>query len=117
MRLATTLKISLAAGLLFVFVLAAGCSGNGGAEVYLEDIDIGNISLEGKPVTGLPAQKVNIIVKTENNKLLVSQSGDRTIIKLQPSGTIILSSSEGLSFTGLKPEQVEIRWSTDNAPE
>jgi len=71
--------------------------------------------MEGKPVTGLPAQTVNIVLKTNASKILVSQSGGKTIIKLQPSGAVITSSSDGLSFTGVKPEQVELKWNSDNS--
>ena len=115
MRLSSTLKITLAAGLLAALAAATGCGSYGGAEVYLENIQIGNVSVEGKPVTGLPTQKVSIVLKTDTNKILVSQSGGKTIIKLQPSGAVITSGSDGLSFTGLKPEQVEMKWSSENS--
>lgn len=117
MRLLNTLKITLAAGLLAVLAVAAGCGSYGGAEVYLENISIGNISVEGKPVTGLPTQKVRIVLKTDTNRILVSQSGGKTIIKLQPSGAVITSGDDGFSFSGLKPEQVEMKWSSEDTTE
>lgn len=115
MKLSSTSRIILASGLLAVLAAAAGCGSYGGAEVYLENINIGNVSVEGKPVTGLPTQKVSIVLKTDTNKILVSQSNGKTIIKLQPSGAVITSGSDGLSFTGLKPEQVEMKWSSENS--
>jgi hypothetical protein len=100
---------------LFVLLAASvGCDSYGGADVYLQNITLGTLSIEGKPVTGLPTQKVNIVLKTGASKVLVSQSGGKTVITLQPSGAVVTSSSEGLSFTGVKPEQVEIKWTTDN---
>jgi len=114
MKLSSTTKIIMAAALLAVMAAGAGCGSYGGAEVCLENISIGNVSVEGKPVTGLPTQKVSIILKTDTNKILVSQSGGNTIIKLQPSGAVITSGSAGLSFTGLKPEQIELKWSSEN---
>jgi hypothetical protein len=114
MRLSTIIRISIAASVLMVLAVAAGCGSYGGADVYLENISIGNVSVEGKPVTGLPTQKVSIVLKTDATKVLVSQSGGKTIIKLEPSGAVITSSSDGLSFTGVKSDQVEMKWATEN---
>lgn len=100
--LTTSLCLSLLAG--------AACSNYGGADVYLEGVSIGSVSVEGKPVTGLPTQNVNIVLKTGASKVMVSQSGGKTTIKLQPSDTVITSGPDGLSFTGVEPEQVEIQW-------
>jgi len=115
MKLSSTTKIIMAAALLTAMAAGAGCGSYGGAEVYLENVSIENISIEGKPVTGLPSQKVNKVLKTDANKILVSQSGGNTIIKLQPSGAVITSGSAGLSFTGLKPEQIEMKWSSESS--
>jgi hypothetical protein len=114
MRLSTIVRFSIAAGLLMVLAAATGCGSYGGADVYLENISIGSVSMEGKPVTGLPTQKVSIVLKTGANRVLVSQSGGKTIIKLEPSGAVITSSSEGLSFTGVKSDQVEMKWASEN---
>jgi len=114
MKLSSTTKIIMAAALLTAMAAGAGCGSYGGAEVYLENISIGNVTVEGKPVTGLPTQKVSIVLKTNANKILVSQSGGNTIIKLQPAGAVITSGSAGLSFTGLKSDQIEMKWSSEN---
>jgi hypothetical protein len=114
MRLSTIIRISIAASLLTVVAAAAGCGSYGGADVYLENISIGNVSVDGKPVSGLPTQKVSIVLKTDATKILVSQSGGKTIIKLEPSGAVITSGSDGLSFTGVKSEQVEMKWGSEN---
>ncbi len=86
------------------------CGSVGGADVYLENVNIGTISMEGKPVSGLPTQNVNIVLKTGANKVYVSQSGGKTTIKLQPSGAVITSDATGVSFTGVEPDQVELKW-------
>jgi hypothetical protein len=114
MKFFSTIKVLLAVTLFSLVVVSISCDSYGGADVYLENISIGSVSVEGKPVTGLPTQKVSIVLKTGANKVVVSQSGGKTIIKLQPSGAVITSSSDGLSFTGVKPEQVEMKWATDN---
>jgi len=95
-----------------ILSLLAGpaCSNYGGADVYLEGVCIGSISVEGKPVTGLPTQNVNIVLKTNSSKVMVSQSAGKTIIKLQPSNAVITSGPDGISFTGVESDQVEIKW-------
>ena len=86
------------------------CGNVGGADVYLENVNIGSISMEGKPVSGLPTQNVNIVLKTNANKVYVSQTGGKTTIKLQPSGAVITSDANGVTFTGVEPDQVELKW-------
>ena len=95
-----------------ILLLLSGtsCGNYGGADVYLEGVSIGSVSLEGKPVTGLPTQNVNIVLKTNSSKVMVSQSGGKTIIKLQPSNAVITSGPDGISFTGVESDQVEIKW-------
>lgn len=100
-----------------ILLLPAGaaCGNYGGADVYLEGVSIGSVSVEGKPVTGLPTQKVNIVLKTNSNKVMVSQSGGKTIIKLQPSSAVITSGPDGISFTGVESDQVDIQWEKTTA--
>lgn len=112
MRFSITTNICFIAVLLALITAATACSA--GSDVYLENVSIGNVSVEGKPVTGLPTQTVNIVIKASAEKILISQSNGKTIIKLQPSGAVITSSSEGISFTGVKPDQVEMKWNTEN---
>ena len=102
--------IALTSALCLSLLAGAACSSYGGADVYLQGVSIGSVSVEGKPVTGLPTQNVNIVLKTNASKVMVSQSGGKTIIKLQPSGAVITSGTDGISFTGVASDQVEIQW-------
>jgi len=102
--------IALTVALCLSLLAGLACGNYGGADVYLEGVSIGSVSVEGKPVTGLPTQNVNIVLKTNASKVMVSQSGGKTTIKLQPSNAVITSGPDGLSFTGVEPEQVEIKW-------
>ena len=110
MKFTTTIKVLITAGMISLLPALSGCGSYGGADVYLENVNIGSVSMEGKPVTGLPTQNVNIVLKTSSNKVMVSQSGGKTIITLQPSGAVITSGSDGISFTGVEPDQVEVNW-------
>jgi len=91
-------------------LVGLGCGSYGGADVYLEGVNIGSVSMEGKPVTGLPTQNVNIVLKTNASKVSVSKSGGITTIKLQPSGAVITSGADGISFSNVESSQVEIKW-------
>jgi len=102
--------VALTAALGLSLLAGSACGNYGGADVYLEGVSIGSVSVEGKPVTGLPTQNVNIVLKTNASKVMVSQSGGKTTIKLQPSNAVITSGPDGLSFTGVEPAQVEIKW-------
>jgi hypothetical protein len=86
-----------------------GCTSTG-ADVYLEGVSIGSVTVEGKPVTGLPSQTVNVVLKVDAKQVNISTSGGQTTIKLSPSNASIVVGPNGTSFTGVKPEQVQIQW-------
>ena len=101
---------------LAVFGLAAlgmfgslGCTSSG-ADVYLEGVTIGSLTVEGKPLTGLPSQTVNVVLNVNAKQINVSTVGGQTNIKLSPSNATVIIGPNGTSFTGVKPEQVEIQW-------
>ena len=103
--------IILAILLVAVLVAIPSCdTARGGAAVYLEDVSIGAMSMEGKPIAGLPSGKADIVLKVSANKINIRSTGNETIITLSPSGATIISGPEGLSITGVKPEQIEMKW-------
>ncbi|MGA7677803.1 MAG: hypothetical protein WCA51_05475 [Dehalococcoidia bacterium] len=97
-------------GLVTLGLFANLSCGATGADVYLEGVTIGSVSVEGKPVSGLPSQKVNLLLNVNANKITISTTGEETTIKLSPSGATIVSGPNGINFSGVKPEQVEIKW-------
>ena len=112
MKHPNTNVVAFAVAVLILLPLSLSCSSSSGADIYLEGVNIGSISAGGKPVTGLPADNVSIVLKTNATKVMVSQSGGKTTIKLQPSGAVITSSSDGISFTGVESDQIKITWDT-----
>jgi len=86
-----------------------GCTSSG-ADVYLEGVSIGSLTVEGKPLTGLPSQTVNIVLKVKAKQINVSTVGGQTNIRLSPSNATVIIGPNGTSFTGVKPEQVQIQW-------
>ncbi len=102
--------LALAALLTLGLIANLGCGATGCADVYLEGVTIGSMSIEGKTLSGLPSQKVDVILNVNANRITVSTSGQDTTIKLSPSNAIIVSNPNGLTFTGVKPEQIDIKW-------
>ena len=86
-----------------------GCTSSG-ADIYLEGVTIGSLTIEGKPLTGLPSQTVNVVLNVNAKQINVSTVGGQTNIKLSPSNATVIIGPNGTSFTGVKPEQVEIQW-------
>jgi hypothetical protein len=106
------IAVVLALAMLVALGLVANlsCGATGCADVYLEGVTIGSMSFEGKPLSGLPSQKVDVILNVNANRVTVSANGQDTIIKLSPSGAVIVSNPNGIAFTGVKPEQIQIKW-------
>jgi hypothetical protein len=102
--------LSLAVLVTLGLIANLSCGSTGCADVYLEGVTIGSMSVEGKPLSGLPSQKVDVVLNVNANRITINTNGEDTIIKLSPSGAIIVSSPNGITFTGVEPEQVEIKW-------
>lgn len=116
MKKTFAIRIALFALLALSLVAALGCDSvvRGGAEVVLEGVSVGSVAMEGKPVQGLPSQKVNLRLKVATNEVRINTSGGKTTLKLNPSGATVVISPEGTSFTGVKAEQVELQWQTES---
>ena len=116
MRKTIAVKMALLALLSIGLIAATGCdAARGGADIYIEGVSIGSVSIEGKPVTGLPSQKVNLVLKVGANKVTISQAAGKTTIKCSPSGATITSSPDGITFSGVESDKVEIHWQAAEA--
>lgn len=105
-------KITLIIVLLIgVFVANLGCDvARGGADIALEGVTLGNMAMEGKPVAGLPSQKVNILLKVRADKVSVKTDASGVTLSLSPSGATVEIGNQGVSIKGVKPEQIEVQW-------
>ena len=117
----TNIAIRIILVTIFIALLAAttGCESvvRGGANVVLEDVSVGSLSTEGKPVTGLPSQKVDLLLKVSANEVRIRTEGDKTIVTLNPSGATVIIGPDSTMFDGVDPDKVEIQWQTSESTE
>jgi hypothetical protein len=117
MKKTLAVRITLLALLITGLAAALGCDSvvRGGADVVLEGVSMGSVSMEGKPLQGMPSQKVNLVLKVATNQVVINTSGSTTTLKLNPSGATVVIAPEGTTFTGVKSDQVEIQWQTTDS--
>ena len=112
----TILAVKLVLLLLLTAILGislVGCgSPRGTIEIWLEGVSMGNMSMDSKPISGLPSQKTNLVIKGSAREIHVSNEEGKTVLKLLPSEAKIFIGPDGMSLEGFDPEQVEIRWET-----
>ena len=111
------MKTTLAAKIALLVLLIAGLTANlgcdtvrGGAEICLEGVSTGALSMKGKPIAGLPSEKVDVVLKVSANRVNISTTDGETIIDLSPSGASIVIRPDGISITGVEPDQIEMEW-------
>ena len=95
-------------------ILMSGC-GVVGADVRLEGLSLGTVSMDGKPLTGLPSDKINLDLDVAAQTIKVRTSANGTILTLVPSGATITIDGDTVSFKGLKPDQVKVEWAVKPA--
>lgn len=113
------MKTTLVARIVLLFLLIAGLaaslgcdSARGGAEIWLEGVSMGTMSMDGKPISGLPSQKTNLVLKVGAQKIHVSTDSGKTVLRLLPSEAKIIIGPDGMSLEGVQPDQIEIQWET-----
>lgn len=111
MKRTVTTKIFLLTLLIAGLCVIPGCdSVRGGAQVSLEGLTVGELTMDGKPVQGLPTGSIDIILKVSANQVNIRSTVDGAVITLSPSGATIISGPDGMSITGVEPDQIEMKW-------
>lgn len=97
--------------ILLVMTLAfnSGCN-IGGANIRLEGMSLGTVTMDGKPVQGLPSEKIDLLLQVSAREVIVNYSADGTILTLNPLGATVEITASGISIEGVKPEQVKVEW-------
>ena len=96
-------------------IFVSGC-GVVGANVRLEGLNLGTVAMDGKPLAGLPSDKINLNLAVGAQTIKVSTSGNQTVLTLLPSGGTITVDGSTVSFKGLKSDQVKVEWAAAPAP-
>jgi outer membrane lipopolysaccharide assembly protein LptE/RlpB len=106
------LKLLLPLLLIAMLFILTGCDSlvRGGTEVVLEGVSMGTLSMEGKPVQGLPTGKIDLVIKVPTNRVTITSTEDGMIVRLSPSEAVITKGASGLSITGVEPDEIEMRW-------
>ena len=113
MRKNLTIKVALFILLIACLSTGIGCdAARGGADIYLEGITTGAVSMEGKTVSGLPSQNVDVVLKVSATRVTISTVGEETVIKLSPSDASIVIGPDGISVDGVEPDKIEMKWQT-----
>ncbi len=104
-------KIAFIVLLIGGLVASLGCEmARGGADISLEGVTLGAMAMEGKPLAGLPSQKVNILLKVGADKVSVKTDSTGVTLSLSPSGATVEIGNQGVAIKGVKPEQIEVEW-------
>jgi hypothetical protein len=98
-------------------LIAAFCTSCGvvGADIRLEGLNLGTVSMEGKPLAGLPSDKINLDLDVSAQTVKVHTSGNSTIITMIPSGAVVEITGNTVSFKGLKSNQVKVEWAVNSS--
>ncbi len=86
-----------------------GCS-FGGTNIRLENVSLGTVTMEGRPIEGLPSDKVNLLLNVSAQEIEVAPTASGSILTLSPSGATIEINSSVVSIMGLGPEQIKVEW-------
>ena len=115
MRMKRTLIIVFLVVLLAIALISISGCGVVGADVRLEGLNLGSIAMEGKPITGLPSDKINLDLNVAAQTVKVRTTANGTILTLVPSGATIEINGDAVTFKGLKAEQVKVEWAVKPA--
>ena len=98
-------------GLLGGLVMTAGCSSSlssvGGADLRLEGLTLGTVTMEGKPVEGIPSNAVNLLLDVSARTVVVSSTEDGGILlTAEPSEATVEITKDGISINGLDAKKL-----------
>jgi hypothetical protein len=105
-----TVGIVIVILLLTILALGSGCT-TSGANIRLHGMSLGAVTMGGKPVEGLPSDKIDILLEVSAKEIRVEYTANTsTILTLSPSeGTVEITAS-GVIINGIKPEKIKVEW-------
>ncbi len=109
MSIKQTIRILLLISLAITLAFSSGCN-VGGANIRLEGMSLGTVTMDGKPIQGLPSDKIDLLLQVAANEIDIKYDTDRTTLTLSPSGATVEINAGGILINGIKPEQVKVEW-------
>ena len=104
-----TIGIIVSTLLAITLAFSSGCN-VGSANIRLHGVSLGAVTMDGKPVEGLPSEKIDLLLKVSVREITVDYSANDTILTLSPSGATIEIKANGVLINGIKPEQMKVEW-------
>jgi len=103
--------VGIIASTLLAVTLAfsSGCN-VGSTNIRLHEVSLGVVTMDGKPVEGLPSEKIDLLLEVSAKEIMVDYSTNGTILTLNPSGATIEIKDSGILINGIKPEQIKVEW-------
>jgi hypothetical protein len=99
--------------LLAAFAAMPGCDAVGsGAEVHLQNVNVGSFSQMGKTITGIPQGNIDAVLKVDASEVYINSTADGFEITLSPSNAKITTGPQGISITGVDPDQIDLKFAT-----
>ena len=99
--------------LAMTLVFSTGC-GVGGTNIRLQGVSLGTVTMDGRPIQGLPSEKIDLLLNVSAQEISVASTADGAVITLTPSGAVIEINSSGVSIRGLEPEQIKVEWAVNS---
>ncbi len=101
-------------GLAGLAALATGCSSSlnniGGADLRLEGLSLGEVTMEGKTVEGIPSDKITLVLDAAARTVSVSSTEDGLLLTAEPSGATVEITKNGVSIKGLDSKSIKVEW-------
>jgi len=95
--------------LAMTLVFSTGC-GVGGSNIRLQGVSLGTVTMDGRPIQGLPSEKIDLLLEVSAREITVKYNADGAILTLSPSGATVEIKASGILINGIKPEQIKVEW-------
>ncbi len=114
----TVIRLMPLIGLSGLLALATGCGSSGldnitGANLKLEGLTLGNVTMEGKSVEGIPSQNINLVLDVDARTLVLTSTEDGIILIAEPSEATVTITKDGVNIEGLDSDQIKVEWQSE----
>ncbi len=95
--------------LAITLAFSAGCN-VGGANIRLQGVSLGAVTMGEKPFQGLPSDKIDLLLEVSAREITIEYTTNSTILTLSQSGATLEMTASGIIIKGMKPEQIKVEW-------